>query len=272
MQLVQLQQARADFESKGYGVAALSYDDRAILDEFAARKGISVPLLSDAHSRWLREAGLLNTEADGVLKGTSLPATLVIDPDRTVSHIFRESAYQDRITPATLLEILAAGATPEAAESPLPAKLEIVAGQTESKVTSGSLFAVTVRAALPNGWHVYAPGNENYIPLSLEFAPHPMLEVIGVDFPKSHTVRLLDEDVAVYEGRLEVLARVKVRADKATREKLPDLVKTPLKATLQYQCCTEATCFPPVSRELEWTLEHLPLDLDRSPETIQHKE
>lgn len=272
MQLVQLQQAKSQFEALGYGVAALSYDSREILDDFAKRKAIDYPLLSDPQSQWLREAGLLNTEADGLLKGTSLPATLVVEPDGTVSHIYRESAYQDRITPSTLLEILAGAEPPPAENSPPPARPAVSQGQTETQVTAGSLFSVTAQLSLPKGWHVYAPGNETYIPVSLEFAPHPLLEIVGVDFPEPEHLKLMDEDVAVYEGRLTVHARVKVKSGKDIRDQLPELSQSPLEATLGYQCCTEESCFPPAEAKLRWTFHFLPLDLERSPEAIQHKE
>ena len=49
-------------------------------------------------------------------------------------------------------------------------------------------------------------------------------------------------------------------------------VMTQIKATRQYQCGAEATRFSPVTRKLEWALEHLPLDLDRSPEATERKE
>lgn len=271
MQLVQLQQAKEKFEALGYGLAALSYDKRELLDEFGARKGLDFPLLSDPQSLWLRSAGLLNTEAVGMLKGTSLPATLVVAPDQKITHIYRETAYQDRITPSTLLEILAGGQAPLAEAAP-PSEPALRTAQTETLVTAGSLFAVSVELALPQGWHVYAPGNDTYIPVSLEFAPHPLLEVVGVDFPKPEKLKLMDEEVAVYENRVRIHARVKVRSDKETRDKLPELAKAPLEATFGYQCCTEESCFPPASQTLKWTFHFLPLDLERSPETLQHKE
>ncbi len=45
---------------RGLGVAAVSYDSVAVLKNFAQRKGITFPLLSDTDSKVIRSYGLLN--------------------------------------------------------------------------------------------------------------------------------------------------------------------------------------------------------------------
>jgi peroxiredoxin len=58
--LVQLRQAQAKFRRQGIKLAAISYDNAAILKEFAARFHIDYPLLSDPRSELIRRFGLLN--------------------------------------------------------------------------------------------------------------------------------------------------------------------------------------------------------------------
>ncbi|HUG82174.1 MAG TPA: peroxiredoxin family protein, partial [Bryobacterales bacterium] len=58
--LVQLERQREAFESRGYRLAALTYDSPEILRHFAARAGISYPLLSDPDSKVIRAFGILN--------------------------------------------------------------------------------------------------------------------------------------------------------------------------------------------------------------------
>src|SRR5712692_11124532 len=59
-QLVELEQNKADFARLGLGIAAISYDRVAVLHDFADRKGIHFPLLSDAGSKIIRELAILN--------------------------------------------------------------------------------------------------------------------------------------------------------------------------------------------------------------------
>jgi DsbC/DsbD-like thiol-disulfide interchange protein len=271
VQLVQLQEAKAGFEAQGYKVAALSYDPPGLLDEFARRKGLTYPLISDPDSLWLASAGLLNTEATGMLKGVSLPATLVVDSDRKVAQIYAESAYQDRITPAYLLEILKGAEPPQAKAEPAPTQPTVKVSQSDARVTAGSLFSVAVTVALPAGYHLYAPGTSGPVPVSLSFKPHPLLDMRPVRYPDAHEESLLGEKVMVYVDRTIFRAEGKVRAGKEVRDQLPELGTLPLRATLEYQCCTESLCLAPAKVELEWSFDYLPLDLDRSPEPLQHR-
>jgi peroxiredoxin len=62
---VELQNAKQRFEEHGLKVAAISYDNQAILKDFAARQNIDFPLLADPHSKIIRSFGVLNAEAKG---------------------------------------------------------------------------------------------------------------------------------------------------------------------------------------------------------------
>ena len=60
---MQLQNAKATFEQQGLKLAAISYDSRAILMDFAKRHEIEYPLLADADSKVIRSFNVLNVEA-----------------------------------------------------------------------------------------------------------------------------------------------------------------------------------------------------------------
>ena len=52
-----------ELESSGIGFAAISYDSVEVLADFAQRRGITFPLLSDDDSAVITEFGILNTVA-----------------------------------------------------------------------------------------------------------------------------------------------------------------------------------------------------------------
>ncbi len=271
MQLVQLQQSKKALEKLGYSVAALSYDSPEILQEFAKRRSIDYPMIADPESTWLKSAGLFDQKATGMTAGMALPATLVLDPEGRVRQIYRESAYQDRLTPGTLVGILSGASAPEAIDEAPPEKATVSLSQSDTSVTAGSLFGVQLTVALPPGQHLYAPGSEEGIPMKLEFAPHPFLEVLEVVYPEPKRQTILGAEALLYEGRTTLSVRAKVKSDKELRPRFPELGQTPLKGSLEYQICTDKLCMPPDTTDVEWTLEYLPLDLERSSEELRHQ-
>ena len=57
-QLVDLEGAQKAFASRGINVAGVSYDSQAILSDFARRRSISYPLLSDTSSSLIDAFGI----------------------------------------------------------------------------------------------------------------------------------------------------------------------------------------------------------------------
>ena len=60
-QLAELQTRTSQLARDGIGVAAVSYDPVPILADFARRRGITFPLLSDAGSLTIKKYGIFNT-------------------------------------------------------------------------------------------------------------------------------------------------------------------------------------------------------------------
>jgi DsbC/DsbD-like thiol-disulfide interchange protein len=107
---------------------------------------------------------------------------------------------------------------------------------------------LTVELEIEPDLHVYGqPIPTGYLPLSLEVAPHDVLEVGPLELPPPRPFCLagLDEQLFVYEGRV-TLARPLTFLDRAD-----DLT---IAATLRYQVCSDTDCFPPGSLELRLPL------------------
>ena len=60
---MELQDRLQQLSDQGIGVAAISYDSEEVLADFAQRRGITFPLLSDDDSEVITEFGILNTVA-----------------------------------------------------------------------------------------------------------------------------------------------------------------------------------------------------------------
>ena len=56
---MELQERLEEFRASGLGIVAISYDSEAVLSDFATRRGITFPLLSDDDSATIEAFGVL---------------------------------------------------------------------------------------------------------------------------------------------------------------------------------------------------------------------
>ena len=124
-----LQSRVEQLRAQGFGVAAISYDSVPILADFATRRHITFPLLSDAGSATIKAFGILNPlpelafgpdkdDPDIVAElrkyvsggrtepswaGIAFPGTFILDPQGRVASRFFEDYYVERTTFSNLL-------------------------------------------------------------------------------------------------------------------------------------------------------------------------
>jgi peroxiredoxin len=67
-----------------------------VLANFARRRKITVPLLSDPDSKTIRAYGLLNKEAKGKAEGIPYPGTILIGKDGVIRAKLFVEGYKDR--------------------------------------------------------------------------------------------------------------------------------------------------------------------------------
>ena len=86
-----MERNRDEFRKLGLGIAAISYDSVAILHDFAERKGIHYPLLSDPKSEIIRSLGILNESVpkDNPFFGIPYPGSYVVNAGCDYGQVFR---------------------------------------------------------------------------------------------------------------------------------------------------------------------------------------
>lgn len=96
--MVQLAQIRERFEAVGVNVAAMTYDDRAILARFQEDKKLGFPLLQDVDAAHVKAYGVLNTdyEPGHMGYGIPFPGILYIKADGTLGAKFAVLGYRER--------------------------------------------------------------------------------------------------------------------------------------------------------------------------------
>ena len=103
--MVQLQAELNKIEAAGIQLVAISYDSAEDLKEFADKKKITFPLLSDVDSKTIDAFGVRNekTEPGSRQDGIPHPGTFLVDKDGVVRAKLFYSVFK-RHTPAELIE------------------------------------------------------------------------------------------------------------------------------------------------------------------------
>jgi AhpC/TSA family/Thiol:disulfide interchange protein DsbD, N-terminal len=271
---VELESQADAIRRRGLGIAALSYDCEAVLADFAARRRISFPLLSDPGSQIVQRFGLLNPEypEGDPAHGVPYPGTLVADAQGVVRARFFEGAYAERRTAASALVL--EGETPASGALTRTRFFSLRTSSSNDVVSPGNRITLLLDIQLEPGLHAYAPGVKGYRPLRLRLDPAPLVTFHEPVYPEPHLYEFkpLGETVPVFEGRFRVLQDVTLAAGKAVAPLLeqPD-PSLRLSGSLDYQVCSDRVCHPPASLPVRWTLKLRPLDRERPPEALRRR-
>ena len=272
---MQLQNAKQRFESQGLKLAAISYDSPAILKDFADRHKIEFPLLADPNSEVIRSFNVLNAEAKGMTKGMAYPGFFYIDSSGVIREKYFEAKYTNRFTANNVVEKLFPELTKEVSQVEAP-HLRLGLSQSDRTVVAGSRVTLTAEIELPPDVHVYSPGVRGYKPIQLVLHASGAIEPAPAVYPspKSLYLEAIKEQVPVFEGKFRITQDVTVNSSKTgdgIRALLSASKTISIIGELQYQACDKTICYPPTSVPVKWELQVRPLDLKRSPKSIQHK-
>jgi DsbC/DsbD-like thiol-disulfide interchange protein len=113
--------------------------------------------------------------------------------------------------------------------------------EVQGDVKPGGNVVAVVQVKLEKAWHVQSnkPSEPNYIPTVLTLAPTPGVKVTTIKYPegKAEKVQGLAKPLSVYEADFQISALLTLDA----KARLPLTIP----ATLSYQACQGATCYPP---------------------------
>jgi peroxiredoxin len=296
-QLVQLQHDESILRRAGLGLAAISYDSRTVLSEFARRKSIKFPLLSDHKSEVIRAYGIveqnhlegvqmdvhkeqayINSIGNVSVSGLSYPAVFVLARDHRVKWRFVSEGSELRLTGTAILE-QAVGGIADESRTPIPSRnIEVTATATNTSVGLGNRIRIAVELRIPKGFHVYSPEvGGGYKGVSWQMDPTTCLEIGEPVYPKPEwkLMKSTGENLPVYEDTLrisrEIIVKPMIKAsDPSVFELFSDLCLDPTShieasGVLNFQACDEQRCYPPQTVQPQWKFQFFPPDLQRSP-------
>lgn len=107
-QLIALNEAPAKLASRGYKLAALSYDSPEVLAKFQAERAIGFTLLSDQKSQTIDAWGLRDPQykPDSRAYGVPQPVIVVLSPSGMVQASLAEEGYRTRPPLEAVLAII----------------------------------------------------------------------------------------------------------------------------------------------------------------------
>jgi hypothetical protein len=265
---VELQGRLEEIRKTGFGLAAISYDPVTVLADFATRRGISFPLLSDVGSRVIREYGILNTTVPPTNRdqyGIPFPGTFFVDRSGVVTSRVFEDAYQERDTIASVMVWLGHGFA-AAGTRVTASHLELTTAVTDQVVAPGTHFAIVVDVKPEKSVHVYAPGVVGYKPITLRIDPQAGILVRSARFPQAEDFyfKPLNEHVPVYQKPFRIVQEIAIDGSAAGQRALAGRDRLTIAGTLDYQACDDKVCFIPQSVPLSWTVELKALDRERA--------
>jgi AhpC/TSA family/Disulphide bond corrector protein DsbC len=273
--LVELEHSRQQFEKLGVGIAAVSYDSVAILHNFAERRAIHFPLLSDADSKIIRSAGLLNETIprQSPFFGIPNPGTFILDAKGVIKAKYFEEDFRERFTAAGILTRQFGVTTGAGAHEVIGKQLTAVASASNYVVREGQRVALVLDIELKPKMHVYAPGVEGYIPIVWKMKESPAFVAHDVTLPRSKMLHLpaIDETVPVYEGKFRIERDITIAPEPKVKP-LPDASgQFVVEGTLQYQACDDRMCYVPQELKLGWTFQLEGHDRERAPAELRRK-
>jgi peroxiredoxin len=264
---VELQGRLETLTRQGIALAAISYDPVPVLADFANRRGIAFPLLSDPGSETIKRYGIFNTtipQTNRQVYGVPFPGTFMLDPRGVVTARFFEPAYQERNTVASILARLGNQLDVPATRISSP-QLEITSFVTDTTVAPGSHFSIVLDVKPARGIHVYAPGVSGYKPIALALDPQPWVVMRTAVYPppEDYYFAPLDEHVPVFQRPFRIVQDVALDASPDAQTALKSVSSLTIKGALGYQACDDKICFSPQSVPLTWTVNVRQLDRER---------
>jgi peroxiredoxin len=289
-QLGELQRDLPLLKRAGLGLAAISYDSRAALHDFAVRKGIAYPLLSDHESVAIRAYGVadrryrkgsqidVDSSGEVPVDGLAYSAVFVIGPDGKVRWRFVSEHEELRLTAGSILQ-RSVGEFADQARTPVDARgihLETTASDTAAAL--GSRLTLGVELRIPAGWHVYGPqagGDYRGIAWRMDSSECSIVGDVGYPEPRWAQPEFADMKLPEYEGTVRLTREFVIRPaisdtrsavwERFRKSCLDSGSRFVASGSLQYQTCTGRECLPPQSVPLKWSFSFAPPDCERVP-------
>lgn len=271
-----MEETKEEFNKLGLGICAISYDGREVLADFARRKKISYPLLSDADSTIIRAFGILNISVPEEDSGYGIPHPGVyrVNEQGLVQAKFFEEAYNNRYALGTVFMRLF-GSPLHTHETVVENDhLSLKSFSTADSASMGNRLSLILDISLKDKMHVYAPGAQGYRPIELKITGSPAFTLVPAEYPQAQMLylRAIRENAPVYQGQFRLSQDIVLIPNaKKLDESVNSASEVVIEGSLSYQACDDKICYLPKAIPLKWAIKIVPPDRERVPEALRRK-
>lgn len=145
-----------------------------------------------------------------------------------------------------------------AAAAPTTTKhLSVTTSASSDAVAPGARVSLVVAITPKPDMHVYAPGQKDFIPVSLTLAANDAVKAEAARFPSAEKLNVKDlgETHLVYSRPFRIVQDVTIAKSRTLVNRSGARGSSlTVKGTLKYQACDTSICYAPVSVPVTWTL------------------
>ena len=140
------------------------------------------------------------------------------------------------------------------------AHLTIVTSATPATVAPGQKLTLTVEVAPKPNIHVYAPGQEGFIPISLKLQDDASFTATKAKYPAGEKLfmKALNETQIVYAKPFRITQELKLAAAPDLAKRAANGESLTVKGSVRYQACDDKICFLPATVPVEWAVKLTP--------------
>ena len=256
---MELQNHKAESDTEGVKLFAISYDSVEVLGRFADHYGIEYPVLSDVDSKVIRDFGILNTLVqphETEYYDIPYPGSYLVDESGTVVAKFFNRQYQVRESAPSMIRMgfnlpidLASFSHAEAGATGVTVHASLM--ERELHPRQRSFIYVTLE--LDEALHVYGdPIPDGYIKTSVVATGTEGLEFGEPQFPPTKPFKIegIDDEFYTFDGQVEIVVPVV-----STIREVGD---AEIGLTVSFQACTGEMCYLPRTEKLRLGLTTAP--------------
>lgn len=120
--------------------------------------------------------------------------------------------------------------------------------KTSTKPAAGGKVTLQIDVTPKPKMHVYAPGQDGYIPIQLTLTPDAAFTAAKAKYPEGekYVMPALNETQIVYAKPFTITEQITFNA--------PIAAPLTVKGNVRYQACDEAICYLPKTVPVEWTI------------------
>jgi hypothetical protein len=164
---------------------------------------------------------------------------------------------------AGFMAVAIAGAVLAKAQTPSPTPqapslstryLKVRLGPTDPGATPGERITLTLDVTPGPKMHVYAPGQDDYIPISLALEASKDFKTGPARFPDAQPLFLapINMTAKVYNKPFQIAQTVTLATTQALRQRAGAKDTLTINGTLKYQACDDLVCYRPDSLAVSW--------------------